>query len=292
MARATQSTLLDQLRRELHSSVFMSCVRLRDGSPNMADASSPISVALAEGMVSRIPCRMGRGKVTPQGVGAAFAAATSHFLEKSFAALGHLRPGEWRFTTAASAAGLARFSQYEHIAKIQQVLNDHPDLKASLGGDYLVTPDIVVSRAPVSDSIINARDHIVGEGDRVARRSPLRAGNVPNDPHILLASISMKWSMRSDRAQNTRTEALNLIRNRKGKTPQIVVVTFEPLPSRLASIAMGTGDIDCTYHAALGELLETAREAKDATEQQEMLQMLVEGRRLRDISDLPLDLVS
>lgn len=30
------------------------------------------------------------------------------------------------------------------------------------------------------------------------------------------ASISAKFTMRSDRAQNSRTEALNLIRNRKG----------------------------------------------------------------------------
>ncbi len=37
----------------------------------------------------------------------------------------------------------------------------------------------------------------------------------------------------SDRAQNTRSEALNLIRNRKGRLPHIVVVTEEPSPSRL-----------------------------------------------------------
>ena len=35
--------------------------------------------------------------------------------------------------------------------------------------------------------------------------------------------------MRSDRAQYSRTEALNLIRNRKGRLPHIVVVTGEPL---------------------------------------------------------------
>jgi hypothetical protein len=101
----------------------------------------------------------------------------------------------------------------------------------------------------------------------------------------------MKWTMRSDRAQNTRTEALNLLRNRKGGTPQIVVVTIEPMPSRIASIAMGTGDIDCTYHAALDELIESVRSC-GRTDQLEVLQTLIEGRRLRDISDLPLDLVA
>ena len=66
-------------------------------------------------------------------------------------------------------------------------------------------------------------------------------------------------------------------------------MTAEPLPSRLASIAIGTGDIDCTYHVALHELQDVVSGDRwgDA---QEMLAIMVEGKRLRDISDLPLDL--
>lgn len=95
--------------------------------------------------------------------------------------------------------------------------------------------------------------------------------------------------MRSDRAQNSRTEALGLIRNRKGKLPHIAVVTGEPLPSRLASLALGTGDIDCLYHFALYELIEAVQtcHAEDAMD---MLDILTSGKRLKDISDLPLDL--
>ena len=37
----------------------------------------------------------------------------------------------------------------------------------------------------------------------------------------------------------------SMIRNRKGHLPHIVVVTAEPMPNRLASLALGTGDIDC-----------------------------------------------
>lgn len=95
--------------------------------------------------------------------------------------------------------------------------------------------------------------------------------------------------MRSDRAQNSRTEALNLIRNRKGNLPHIVVVTGEPMPARIASLALGTGDIDCVYHFALYELIEAVKEigAEDAIE---MLNVLIEGKRIKDISDLPMDL--
>ena len=106
---------------------------------------------------------------------------------------------------------------------------------------------------------------------------------------ILHASVSAKFTMRSDRAQNSRTEALNLIRNRKGHLPHIVVVTAEPMANRLASLALGTGDIDCVYHFALYELIRSIKEvgSEDAIE---TLDTLVQGKRLKDISDLPLDL--
>jgi len=168
-------------------------------------------------------------------------------------------------------------------------LEKSPELKASLGGDYLVAPDIVVHREPLDDEEINRRGEVVDSDSPVAGLTPLRRRNRPVSAPMLLASISMKWTMRSDRSQNTRTESLNLIRNRKGVTPHIAVVTMEPLPSRVQSIAMGTGDVDCTYHAALFELIEGTR-ATGRTDQEEILRMLVDGDRLRDISDLPLDL--
>lgn len=106
---------------------------------------------------------------------------------------------------------------------------------------------------------------------------------------LLHASISCKWTIRSDRAQNSRTEALNLLRNRKGHLPHVVVVTGEPLPSRLASLALGTGDIDCVYHFALLELKETI-ESLQFLDAQESLTIMIDGKRLKDIADLPLDL--
>lgn len=149
----------------------------------------------------------------------------------------------------------------------------------------MVAPDIVVYRNLCSDEEINRPESIVN--DEVCRYADLRAAN--GGKAILHASISAKWTMRSDRAQNSRTEALNLIRNRKGHLPHIVVVTGEPLPSRIASLALGTGDIDCVYHFALPELI-AAVEETGRTEVVETLETLVQGKRLKDISDLPLDL--
>ncbi|MCI6794935.1 MAG: NgoMIV family type II restriction endonuclease [Lachnospiraceae bacterium] len=67
------------------------------------------------------------------------------------------------------------------------------------------------------------------------------------------------------------------------------MVTGEPLPSRLSSLALGTGDIDCVYHFALYELIDAVKDT-GAEDSIEILKILVEGKRLRDISDLPLDL--
>src|SRR5690606_35162960 len=80
---------------------------------------------------------------------------------------------------------------------------------------------------------------------------------------IVHAVVSCKWTLRSDRAQNARSEALNVIRNRKGRTPNITVVTGEPSPSRLASLALGTGDIDTVYHFALPELIKAVAETRN-----------------------------
>ena len=50
-----------------------------------------------------------------------------------------------------------------------------------------------------------------------------------------------------------------------------------------------SGDIDCVYHFALPELIQTIDSLKEESAA-DMLKILVEGKRLKDISDLPLDL--
>ena len=68
-------------------------------------------------------------------------------------------------------------------------------------------------------------------------------------------------------------------------------LTAEPLPTRIASLALGTGDLDCVYHFALPELRESIADVKNE-DQLDMLMILIDGRRLRDISDLPFDLAT
>jgi len=168
------------------------------------------------------------------------------------------------------------------------VLQEKQELRGALG-DYLIKPDIVVGRYPVTDEEINQDEKLLSNTENTANLTPLRQHN--SSTLILHASISCKWTIRSDRSQNARTEGLNLIRNRKGKTPHIVIVTAEPYPQRIASLALGTGDIDCVYHFALTEL-QTAAKQRNNSAVLEMINMLVSGKRLRDIGDLPFDLAT
>ena len=61
------------------------------------------------------------------------------------------------------------------------------------------------------------------------------------------------------------------------------------MPARIVSLTLGTGDIDCVYHFALNELAEAVKDVS-AEDSIEMLNILISGKRLKDISDLPLDL--
>ena len=226
-------------------------------------------------------------KISGQTLGKQFELLTMEFLQETFPHLQNLRPGQWSILLFGNNNRLktSDFEQYEHLAYLSALTAESAQLAAALGNEYLVAPDVVIYRNLYEDEEINAKQYIVD--DEISRMADIRKSN--GGKPLLHASVSAKYTMRSDRAQNSRTEALNLIRNRKGHLPHIVVVTAEPMPNRLASLALGTGDIDCVYHFALYELIRAVKEvgSEDAVE---TLETLVQGKRLKDISDLPLDL--
>ena len=281
-------SLIAQERKRYHESLLREGVLTIDknGIPSNADKSSKLSVSIALGIANRLMAET-HDKSVGQTSGAKFEQLNMEFLTNTFPQLQNLRPGVWHITKLGNRNSMktSSFAQNEHLDYLNRLTAYDRKLAASMGNDYMVAPDVVVYRDTVSDDEINEDQVFVD--DTVCTMADLRKknGGLP----ILHASVSAKWTMRSDRAQNSRTEALNLIRNRKGNLPHIVVVTGEPMPARIASLALGTGDIDCVYHFALYELVDAVKEigAEDALE---MLNVLIEGKRLKDISDLPMDL--
>ena len=252
--------------------------------PSNADGDSATSIAVAQAIFDQIQskAKLG-GRLAGQISGSKFEQITRSFVEETFSTLNALRPGKWDFNPEKRA--IFRFEQYHHLSELSRVAEKNPEIAVLLGSDYVIAPDVLVVREPEPDDFINATQTIVD--DTVGLRSGIRKRN--NALPLLHASISCKWTLRSDRAQNARSEALNLIRNRKGRAPHIVVVTGEPLPSRLASIALGTGDIDCVYHFALPELIASV-DALGLEDSARLVKIMVDGKRLKDITDLPLDL--
>ena len=280
-------TLIALERKNYHKALLESILTVDgNGVASNADKSSRMSVAIAKGITDKLMADT-KTKALGQTSGARFEEINMAFLESTFPKLQNIRPGDWKILKLGNNNRLktSDFCQYEHLAYLSELTRKNSELAASLGNDYMVAPDVIVYRELCEDDEINQNAKLID--DSICKATDIRKKN--GGKPVLHASISAKWTIRSDRAQNSRTEALNLIRNRKGHLPHIVVVTGEPLPSRLASLALGTGDIDCVYHFDLYELIEAVKSVGDESSN-EMLNILINGKRLKDISDLPLDL--
>jgi hypothetical protein len=227
------------------------------GLPNVSDSNSSTSRAISEKLLEllRLPVA---GFEPSRSPGTQLERAVSRHLRSE---LTKLDPTE-RWDVKDSGNPLTDFAQYRHLADLNEAVkrDDSGTLRIVVGADYLVKPDVTVARL--------------------------------RDPHpVLHASVSCKWTLRSDRAQNARTEARGLLSHRKGRAPHITVVTAEPLPSRLASLGFGTGDIDAVYHICFEELQEAVRSLGSKKEKTD-LEVLIEGDRLRDYNSLALVLAT
>lgn len=225
------------------------------GVSTVADVDNTTSKRIAAHLTTAL---VGRdGGTLHRNAGAALETEIEHYLRTALPALDP--SSVW---LARRDKRITDFSQYWHLRQVQAAIrNDESGLlREVLGGDYVIKPDVTVWRDEL-------------------------------DPPVLHASIACKWTIRSDRVQNVRHEAIILTRHRRGKTPHFAAVTAEPLPSRLASIARGTGEVDCTYHLALQEL-QDAVAADGNQSQRDILQELIDHQRVKDITELPVDLLA
>lgn len=222
---------------------------LRGGVPNCADIANPQSIDIAVeihrilGVTRTVPDKFDAGRALEVGV-------------KDYLAAELPRLDPTRVWDVDRRHIVTDFQQYQHLARLDELVVSSPTLRTEIGRDYLIAPDVTVGL-------------------------PMAGSTAP----VLHAAISCKWTIRSDRVQNIRHEGVILTRTRRGRQPHIVTVTAEPLPSRLAAIARGTGEVDAVYHVALDELT-AAIGVVGNTLQSEVLNELVTQRRLADFHDL------
>ena len=220
--------------------------------PNTADRGSQVSRDIASELLKRLQITT---KVAHSGqtAGSALEDGVATYLDKSLPKVLQGRKVEVSRNTLISD-----FEQYRHLAALDKLIAQDPTatLRSTIGTDYQIKPDVTVGLFDAAE-----------------------------DATYLHAAVPCKWTLRSDRAQNIRHEAVTLIRNRRGRLPHIVAVTAEPMPTRLASLARGTGEVDALYHVALDELSDAVH-AVGNKKQITVLAELVTHRRLRDLSDL------
>lgn len=178
------------------------------------------------------------------------------------AALGRLDPG--RLWEVRRGALITDYAQYAHLTSLDAIIRQDPNLRVTVGRDYLIKPDVVVGLLGTPTLTAHPWMH---------------------------AAISCKWTIRSDRVQNIRHEFGQMVRHRRGRQPHLVTVTAEPLPTRLASIARGTGEVDATYHIAFAELATAVAASKNQGQQDAWAEVVGQGR-LRDFNELADSLVA
>ncbi|MFC4866354.1 NgoMIV family type II restriction endonuclease [Streptomonospora arabica] len=219
--------------------------------PNCADSDSDASVRIAAGMLEAL-------ELEPQ---EAIAREPGPELERLVrddirSALAESAPH--RHWEVDRGKVISHFAQYAHLQRVDELVRTNAELRITIGQDYLIKPDVTVGL--VDFDVLGA------------------------DP-FLHAAVSCKWTIRSDRVQNIRHECNQMIRHRRGRQPHLIAVTAEPLPSRLVSIARGTGEVDAVYHIAF-DALQHSVEHHATPQQQEAWQECVEQRRLLSYANL------
>ncbi|OBK27441.1 restriction endonuclease [Mycobacterium asiaticum] len=227
--------------------------------PNTADGNNAASVALSSAILDELNIKreVASGVKNPQS-GRPLELAVAATLKSDLPALDSSR----RWVVNEASRPITEFLQYGHLKKVDQLVKENAELRTTLGMDYIIKPDVVVGL-------------------------PSRH---PDEPLFLHAAISCKWTIRSDRVQNIRHENNQMIRHRRERLPHLVTVTAEPLPSRLAAIARGTGEVDAVYHIAFGALddavVNLAMKQRISVEQVDAWNEVTSQGRVRPYSDL------
>ncbi|WP_407320112.1 NgoMIV family type II restriction endonuclease [Isoptericola halotolerans] len=227
--------------------------------PNTADTASATSMTLAAAVIDNLGVARGRASDVPRDPGAALEQMTRDDLSARLNAATSER--SWAVECGTL---ISRFEQYRHLDALDRLVRSQPELRVTIGMDYLIKPDVTVGIASSS-------------ADAVAGGSAVET--------FLHAVVSCKWTIRSDRVQNIRHEFGQMIRHRRGRQPHLVTLTAEPLPTRLASIARGTGEVDATYHLAFDALDHAVAEVGNR-EQQDAWRECVEQGRLKSYAEL------
>ena len=283
---------IEALRQEYHWQIRDRLIRVLPSEkrelnyPSFADSTNSSSCEIAWGILFRLEAKISPQPPSRQSYGSRFANITATFVEKSIQQLRHSRSGSWSYFTRLLSPPFDQSEHKEHSARAEGSPAT-PPLALEFDCEFVLTPDIIVGRTPLTDTKSRRHGEVVEAEKNVANTTLSRSSPFSNQ--YLHASISCKWKVQNSPTDGSYILASYRDRKRNGRFPHIAVVTAEPLPTRIAAVALGARDVDCVYHFALHEMRAAIKEI-DNEDQMDMLNIMVQGKRLRDISDLPFDL--
>ena len=231
--------------------------------PNTVDSNNEASIKITAELFDALGVERD-AKPPMSSTGSAFERAVREMLTDALPRLDADRQWDVR----QPGGEIADYGQYRHFHAMRQLVESDAVLSAGIGIDYDVKLDVAVC---------------------LPRQ--FTAGVVPDENRgeqlpLLHAALSCKWTLRSDRAQNVRTEATRMIRHRTGRLPHIIVVTAEGDAARIGSIARGTGEVDTVAHVALPQLKAAMQRAGYARKADQLSNLEAQGR-LIDFAHLP-----
>ena len=279
--------ILVRERSRLHEYVYRTLLATVSNGEAVAVPQRRLRREVTGALLDRLSYIGNRRTLTTAPSRARLASAVGEFVAACVAATPTILPAHLAVLYGAPAKSqrLDAFAQYAHLAELARWAAEEPAIRASMPPPPTPLPNVYLARAPLDDNEIN--DTAVVVDDLLARRSPLRGRF--HSTQLLYGCIWTRSWVAADDGNAIRTSAAAFLRHRRGRAPHLAAVTAEPLPSRIASLALGSGELDCTYHVALPEL-RAALESVGNDDERDQLDVLVLARRIRDVSDLALDL--
>lgn len=282
-----QTSVLRAARKNFHAALLGSgllCItdrrKPKEGLPfrvpSNADGENATSAAITQTIYDQIQSKSAAvGRLTGRAADAKFGRIARRFIDEAFGRSEAPRFDDWDHSTETRAI----FDSDLRWADLARLAAREPDVAVLLCSGYMAAAEALARRDPKSGEHIADGQRIVDE--TVAPRSGLRKRS---SDRTLQTRILYRWTL-----------SRGLLRaplqggNARGRAPHIAVVTGEPLPSRLAALALGSDDTDCVYHIALPELVAGVKKLS-ADDLVDLVKVMIGRKRLKDIADLPGDL--
>jgi hypothetical protein len=270
------------------------------GVPNMSDRSQAHSKVMSRALLANLGIPPGTPAPGENKIGALFDNAVAVDLTQRLA-------GPAPHLTVEPQSVVSNFEQYVHLQAIKKLsasgsslpekLRQLEERIGSFGGssgsaleaqiqgliDTATTEE--TQRRLLLDSI--GDESVLKLDVAVSRRLDGPGG--PGSLTHLVAGLSVKWTLRTDRMQDPISQGAKLASVRRGRMPHFAAITVEPRPYMINMLARGSGGLDCVYHLDLPTLIKTVDEvciSKRQLPNRDEFHRLVDQRRIRDYDDL------